>query len=176
MPTGESARAHDQLPVRGVDLHDPVELARAQRIGRAWREIRRGSAAMAVREYMYGAERGALELGDVDTLDLLVQRDEWRMSDLATALRVDPSTATRAVQRLVTRDMASRRTYPDDGRVVLVQATKTGHNRHRAIAKRRSVAFSHILADFEPDERDLLAAMMERFVAALDHLVADLDD
>ena len=49
----------------------------------------------------------------MDTLDLLVQQPAWRMSELAEALRVDPSTATRAVQRLVRAGLADRRSRAD---------------------------------------------------------------
>ena len=63
---------------------------------------------VALRDHLFGAGEDALEPGQVDTLDLLVQQPAWRMTDLADALRVDPSTATRAVQRLVRAGLAER--------------------------------------------------------------------
>lgn len=157
-----------------VDLRDPVEAERARRIGFAWRDIRRGAAALAVREYINGTGPDALEQGEMDTLDVLVQRDAWRMCDLAEALRVDPSTATRAVARLVARRLAAREPSSNDGRVVLVRVTAPGRSAHHTVHKRRAVVLGHILGAFEPDERDLCAAMLERFAAEIDVVAAEL--
>ena len=78
-----------------VDLSLEDERLAALHIGTAWKELRRGAAMSILRDHMFGAGKDAVEPGQVDTLDLLVQQPAWRMSDLADALRVDPSTATR---------------------------------------------------------------------------------
>jgi DNA-binding MarR family transcriptional regulator len=159
---------------RRVDLDDPAELEVAVRIGTAWKELRRGAAMSAVRDWFYGTGAEAIELGQVDTLDLLAAQDSWRMTDLADALRVDPSTATRAVQRLVRSGRAERRQSDDDGRVVMVSATAAGRARHEAVAQRRRKALEAMLSEFEEDERRQLAELLERFVVALDHLAAEI--
>jgi DNA-binding MarR family transcriptional regulator len=159
---------------RRVDLADPDELEVALRIGAAWKELRRGAAMSAVRDWFYGTGDDALELGQVDTLDLLAAQASWRMTDLAEALRVDPSTATRAVQRLVRDGLAERRPSEDDGRVVMVSATEAGRAQHEAVARRRRAALETMLGEFDDVERRDLADLLERFVAALDHLAADL--
>ena len=104
----------------------------AIRIGTAWKELRRGAAMVAVRDYFYAADEDSIEPGQMDTLDLLVQQPAWRMSELAEALRVDPSTATRAVHRLVRAGLADRGSGAADGRVVMVSV-----DRRRAPAPRR---------------------------------------
>lgn len=132
---------------------------------------------MAVfRDHLFGAGDDALEPGQVDTLDLLVQQDAWRMSDLADALRVDPSTATRAVQRLLKAGLAEREQSSEDGRVVMVTATPQGHLRHAAIAARRRDSMSVMLAAFDGEERRQLADLMDRLVAALDDFAGELAD
>jgi DNA-binding MarR family transcriptional regulator len=146
----------------------------AQRVGTAWKELRRGAAMAAVRDWFYGTGEDALELGQVDTLDLLAAHDSWRMTDLADALRVDPSTATRAVQRLVRAGLAERRPSDEDGRVVMVSATMHGRACHEAISRRRRQAMESMLGEFDARERRHLADLLERFVAALDHLAAEL--
>jgi DNA-binding MarR family transcriptional regulator len=98
------------------------------------------------------------------------------MSELAEALRVDPSTATRAVHRLVRAGLADRGTGAADGRVVMVSATDDGRNRHAAIARRRRDSLARMLGEFNLDERRQLADLLDRLVAALDHLAADLPD
>ena len=85
---------------RSIDLDLPDEREVALRIANAWKELRRGAAMVAVRDYFYVAEEDSIEPGQMDTLDLLVQQPAWRMSELAEALRVDPSTATRAEMAL----------------------------------------------------------------------------
>ena len=110
----------------------------------------------------------------MDALDLLVQRPAWRMSELAEGLRVDPSTATRTVHRLVRAGLADRTSGVEDGRVVMVSVTDEGRQRHTAIARLRRQSMARMLGEFAPEERRQLADLLERFVAALDHLAADL--
>lgn len=152
----------------------------ATRIGLAWREIRRGASTGPLREFLYSTDAldvaldaDQIELGQVDTLDLLVQQPVWRMSELAEALRVEPSTATRAVQRLEKSGLAVRRPSSDDGRGVTVQVTADGRTVHAGIAARRAELFAHMLQTFRPAELPVLANLLERFVAAVDEFVAD---
>lgn len=170
--TSGAELARPEPPV--VDLRDPIEADIAYRIGLAWRELRRGAATAALRDHFFGTGPGALEAGQMDTLDVLLTREQWRMSELAEALRVDPSTATRAVQRLVNEGLAAR-SHPDgDKRVVLVQATPEGWRRHRSVARRRGTVLSRLLAAFDAEERQQLADLLGRFVDELDLLVGDL--
>jgi DNA-binding MarR family transcriptional regulator len=157
-----------------VDLSAEDERLVAASIGRSWKELRRGASMAALRDHLFGAGDEALEPGQWDTLDLLVQAEAWRMSDLAEALRVDPSTATRAVQRLVRAGLAERSTDAADGRVVMVSATSTGHRRHEAIARQRRQTMECMLSAFDADERRTLATLLERFVAALDRVAEQL--
>lgn len=169
----QRGRAGSRLSVR-VDLRDPTEAARSKRVGYAWRAIRRGASTLALREYLFGTGPDALEQGEMDTLDVLTQRKSWRMSDLAVALKVDPSTATRAVGRLVARGFAERSSSTDDGRVVLVAATSAGASRHREVAKRRGNVLGYVMGQFDPDERQALAEYLERFASALDEAANEL--
>ena len=114
-----------------------------------------------------------IEFGQVDTLDLLVQRPTWRMSELADALRVEPSTATRAVQRLEKSGLAIRRPSTDDGRGVTVHVTPDGRAVHAAIAARRTELFTYLMTSFDAAELPALAELLERFVSAVDAFVAD---
>jgi DNA-binding MarR family transcriptional regulator len=157
-----------------VDLTDEQERLTASRIGSAWKELRRGAAMSIFRDHLFGAGKDALEPGQVDTLELLAQQPSWRMSELADALRVDPSTATRAVQRLERVGLAVRRPSPEDGRVVFVSATSLGLRRHDAIADRRRESLGILLAVFTREEREGLADLMSRLVESLDALAEHL--
>jgi DNA-binding MarR family transcriptional regulator len=154
-----------------VDLSQPEMLDLALRIGASWVQIRRGASMGTLREYLLGTGDEALEQGQMDSLDLLARQPSWRMSDLAEALRIDPSTATRAVQRLVASGLAIRCPHDDDGRVVMVEVTEAGLSRHAAVNARRGELMAHMLGAFNADERPVLADMLERFVSAVDEFV-----
>ena len=156
-----------------VDLSQPEMRELAVRIGASWVQIRRGAGG-ALRDHLLGTGDDALEQGQMDSLDLLARQPSWRMSDLAEALRIDPSTATRAVQRLVGSGLAVRCPHDDDGRVVMVEITEAGRSRHAAVHARRGELMAHMLGAFTVDERPVVAEMLERFVAAIDEFVERL--
>jgi len=146
---------------------DPDDVAR---IAHAWRELRRGAAMTALKDRMQG-ETG-LDLGQVDFLEHLVLGGMARMSDLADTLRVDASTATRAVQRLVQSGLAERSTDERDARCVQVSATDAGRAKYDEIVSSRRAGMIDLLAGFTDAERRSLADGMEKLVAALDELVS----
>ncbi|HEY7628588.1 MAG TPA: MarR family transcriptional regulator [Ilumatobacteraceae bacterium] len=157
-----------------VDLTQREMYDLAVRIGASWVQIRRGASMGTLRDYLLGTGDEALEQGQMDSLDLLARQASWRMSDLAEALRIDPSTATRAVQRLVGAGLAKRCPHDDDGRVVMVEVTAAGLARHADVNARRGELMAHMLGAFTPEERPVLADMLERFVAAVDEFVQRL--
>jgi DNA-binding MarR family transcriptional regulator len=142
----------------------------AARIAHAWRELRRGAAMTALQERMKG-EVG-LDLGQRDTLEVLVSTDGCRMSELADALRVDASTATRAVARLVDAGLAERTSCATDARAVRVHATDEGRRLNTEMLESRRTGMDELLAGFTKAERRALADGMEKLVAALDAMVA----
>ncbi len=161
-----------QTPI--IDVNDPLQREVAVRVGRAWREIRRGASMGRLIEYLFGVGDDALEIGQMDTLDLLVQQDAWRMGDLAEALRVDPSTATRAIQRLERAGLAARCSGVDDKRVVMVSASESGRLRHAAAAARREELMKHIMMSFGRGELEKMASTLEQFIGAIDDFVDGL--
>lgn len=157
-----------------VDLNDPGERDIALRIGRAWIELRRGASMTAIRDHLFGSGPDAIEQGQMDTLDMLALRPSWRMCDLAEALRVDPSTATRAVQRLENAGLAERNPSEEDGRVVMATITRSGMRLHDDVLGRRSELMTHLMGRYDAAERATLADLLDRFVGGLDDFVAML--
>ena len=155
--------------------HPVDDLENIAAIGNAWRDMRRGAAASSLRTKLFGEGKSALDPGQVDTLDLLVEREFWRMGDLAEALRVDPSTATRAIQRLEKLELAERTTLPSDGRVVTVAVTPAGRARHGIITERRLKVMIKILSDFPPEDQAKLAELMTQFVASIDNVASTFE-
>jgi DNA-binding MarR family transcriptional regulator len=155
------------------DFNNPVDLDHTLRIGRAWIELRRGASAARLRDYLFGRDE-PLEQGQMDALDLLMRRDRT-MKGLAERLRIEPSTATRAVQRVVKDGLAERYPSSEDGRVVMVKVTPEGRRRHATVAGRRALAMERIIGSFAPDERAQLADLLERLNNAVDDVVNELD-
>jgi DNA-binding MarR family transcriptional regulator len=129
----------------------------------------------SLRDRLFGVGIESLEPGQFDTLEALVQRPAWRMSEIAEALRVDPSTATRAVQRLARSGLAERRPSREDGRVVMVSASDAGRHRFEAIALYRRAFMTDVLSAFDDDERRQLADLLERLVTSVDRAAASRD-
>lgn len=147
-----------------------------ERIGLAWRQLRRGTSINVLRDQLFGTGADALDPGQMDTLDLLVKRDQWRMSDLAEALHVEPSTATRAIRRLVQSGLAERTASEQDRRVVLVCATAAGRARYDAVMKVRLKFFGDLIDQWTPAEADAIAVALEKLVAGIDVAVTNLQD
>lgn len=138
------------------------------RLGRAWRQIRRGAATSAVRDRIYGVGARSLEPGQMDALDLLVTSGSCRMGELAIALGVDPSTATRSVQRLVKAGLVEHVSHDGDARVVFVDITDSGRALHQEVSERRREVLSSVLGEFSSEEQPRLADFLERFARAID--------
>lgn len=143
----------------------------AQRVALAWRALRRGTAARRMRALAWAPDPPQLNMGQIDSLDLLVTRRNWTMCDFAAALGIDPSTATRAIDRLVDIGLAEREHSPTDKRVTLVHATQTGRNTQRRVARRRLGIVTDALETFTDTEQHTLADLLDRLVAALDAAV-----
>ena len=150
---------------------DPADV---QRIGSAWRQLRRGGSMLELRQMMYGDSKEApLDVAQGDALDAILELEPVRMGDLAAALRVDASTATRTVDRLAAAGLATRVECRDDKRGVAIKATPQGRRRQARMVTTATETLEEILAVFDPKERRLLGDLMERLVQSLDAVVAD---
>jgi DNA-binding MarR family transcriptional regulator len=92
------------------------------------------------------------------------------MGELGTALRVDPSTATRSVAPLVEAGLVVRTTDPADGRRVLVRLTPKGRARLAKAVKRGQSLWEQLLEDFSHREREQFIEFIERLVATIDRI------
>jgi DNA-binding MarR family transcriptional regulator len=146
-----------------------------RRIVRAWRELRRGASAAAMRDYLTGRDTPPLEQSQLDALEILVDAaDGCRMSEFADAMRVDPSTATRAIARLERLGLATRTVGGGDRRVVIARATPLGERTVRTMTVRRNTGMERLLEPFDESERERFAEYLDRLVASMDRLVGEL--
>ena len=149
--------------------------ATTRRIALAWRELRRGAAGVTLRSHLVGTDGPPLEQAQLDALEILAsERDGFRMSEFADALRVDPSTATRAITRLERHGLAERTAAEDDRRIVTARVTPQGRRVVERVGKLRAIGMQRLLEVFDADEREQFADYLERFVTSIDDLVAEL--
>lgn len=154
--------------------NDQTELRR--RVGRAWREIRRGASASRIKDLFY--VRGcddSLDLALADALSVLCTQGPMRMGELAEALHITPASTTRAVTCLAEKGYATRVRAADDQRSVEVSATESGVARYAIFHHNIQDGLSTILDEFTPEEQDLLANFLERFVDSIDRFVEHED-
>ncbi len=147
-----------------------------RRVGRAWREIRRGAGAVKVKDLFYTQGSQPLDIALADALSLICQQGPLRMGELADAMHITPASTTRAVGCLVDKGLVERVRAEDDQRSVVVNATMAGRERYGEISSRIQQGLSEILSDFSPEEQLLLAEYLERFVEAVDKLAQTADD
>jgi DNA-binding MarR family transcriptional regulator len=139
----------------------------ALRVGIAWRELRRLATAQTIRRQLYGFE-APLDQGQGDALEYVVTQGPCRMGDLARFMRVDPSSATRAVERLESAGLVSREADPGDARAVRVSSTNDGLALYSDVRARALGLLEGALAAFSLEDRTALAGLLERLVAAIE--------
>src|SRR3546814_14111921 len=82
------------------------------------------------------------------------------MSDIAVVLRVDRSSATRAVDRLEAAGLVARRADPDDARGIGVAATQAGRAPPGRVRDRAPAVLAELRATVPTQGRDSLAEHM----------------
>ncbi|MFO1313849.1 MAG: MarR family transcriptional regulator [Burkholderiales bacterium] len=140
----------------------------------AWREMRRGVAMGAYRDLLFEG----LELSALDALDLLVARDRLRMTDFANALRIEKSTATRALDRLESAGLAERTTVDAARarRAVVVRITKKGRLLQAKLVRRRVQLLREMTREFTTQEVVVLGDLLDRLVQGIDAVVARVQE
>ncbi len=99
-------------------------------------------------------------------LVVLVTRGKQGGSELAEALGVQPSTATRLCDRLVAKGFVHRATSPRNGREITLTATSAGRALVRAVTARRRKEIVRIVQRLPNDERKRLRVTLETFAHA----------
>lgn len=94
------------------------------------------------------------------------------LNDLAAALYVDKSTASRVVDGLERKGYVQRRRHPEDGRSVLLEPTPRGRAVCAEIRDDLLRDCVQLLGDFEPEVRTALARLLDRLVQAAGARVA----
>ena len=88
------------------------------------------------------------------------------MSDVAEGLDISFPAATKTIDRLVRKELASRLEDPRDRRVVRIRLTDRGKGLVDDVYEERSRRFSDVLDRLDPGARDALHTTMEAFISA----------
>jgi DNA-binding MarR family transcriptional regulator len=99
-------------------------------------------------------------------LVVLATRGPQRLAELAHALNVGPSTATRMCDRLVRKLLVHRRRTNDDRRGVRISLAPAGRELVEHVTERRRDEIAAVLARLPHDERPGLLQAMEAFARA----------
>lgn len=138
---------------------EKAELARLERaITRAMRGSRQRMARRSTR----------LEGAGYILLTTLETSEPARMSDLATALRLDASTISRQVRYLEDVGMLRREPDPDDGRASRVLLSDRGRAELSLQRNERHAVFDSAMSDWNESDRATLVGLMERLANAVE--------
>jgi len=164
LPAAGGARRPKSEP---VDSEESFAIV-GDRVIEAVRHMRRSPRNKALQRDLYTVGGYELTPVQVDMLEILATRKSWRMSEMAAACGVDPSTITRTFAPLVDLGLAERTRSPLDGRLVIVAATAGGIAQVERIADARRGLMRAVLSRLPPDRRILLADLLEAYMGAVD--------
>ena len=139
----------------------------AAELSRSWRELGSVLASRRLVAALGGRAHARLTPTKLRALDAIAESDGMRISDLATRLAIDETTATRLVDRLEEMGVASRRPVADDRRATAVALTREGQRVVARMAAKRKEFFDDVLAALDPDERAELVRLTVKATAAL---------
>jgi DNA-binding MarR family transcriptional regulator len=96
----------------------------------------------------------------------LASRGPQRLADLATALGVGPSTATRMCDRLIRKGLIARRRASEDRRAVRVSLTAAGAALVAEVSRRRRAEIVEIMGRLPTAQRASVLAALRAFADA----------
>lgn len=121
---------------------------------------------VAVSARSIAAVNDAISLAQFRLLVVLDTRGQQKVTDLAEALDVNPSTATRALDRVVEAGLVDRQTNPNSRREVHVRLTKAGERLVRNVTRRRRQEIAEIVARMPRTHRAGLIRALNSFSQA----------
>jgi len=105
----------------------------------------------------------------VDALDRLAHHPEVSVADLATAIDVAHSTASRLVDRAEAAGAVTRHPSATDSRRTAVALTPTGRTLAAVARQARTTYLAQVTTDWSHEQRSALAQLLTRLAAAVHH-------
>jgi DNA-binding MarR family transcriptional regulator len=106
------------------------------------------------------ATAGVLSQGLLSALAMVNKHGPLRVSDLAQLEAVSAPTMTRTLAELESRGYIVRHADPDDGRVVLVEASEAGAVAVQEARAARALVVEQMLTHLSPDELNAVMAAL----------------
>lgn len=149
-------------------MHESETEAEAEGLVEALILASRALVAVAARSVAGGMTE--VTLPQYRALVVLASRGPQRGVDLAAELGVNPSTATRLIDRLVKADLVDRRPVQDDRRALLVHLRPAGRRLVSQVWRRRWTEVQRIVATMSPDQRTGAETALRAFADAAGEL------
>ncbi|HVA44644.1 MAG TPA: MarR family transcriptional regulator [Acidimicrobiales bacterium] len=153
----------EEFPVEDLSAADPV-IDAVLRASRALVAVAARSLAQAAVD---------VTLPQYRALVLLAAGGPQGVADLANALRVNPSTATRMCDRLVSKRLVRRRTVPGDRRQVSLNLTETGRTLVASVSEARRGEIAEIVGAIPAGRRSQVIGALDAFSAAAGELAEE---
>ena len=112
------------------------------------------------------AGAGDVSLPQYRVLVLLATRGPLRAIDLATALGINPSSATRLIDRLARAGLVRRHRMPSDRRSYRIGLSPAGRDLVAEVTRRRRDEFEKLLAAVPRDRHELLITALQAIADA----------
>lgn len=143
--------------------------AALDRLDDALVEVRRVLQRPGYRRAVLGELAGTVGLGTVRLLRLVERAPEApTIGAVAEALVIDPSTASRLVERAAEAGLLERRACSDDGRRARLHLTGQGSAVLDVVSARRRAIVARAVQDWEEQDVDTLQGLLERLLAGFD--------
>lgn len=113
---------------------------------------------------------GDLPLSPVQAHAMIeIDGQELSIKQLAIALNIDKSNASRAVTQLCEKGYAKSRNNPRDSRSSLCQLTAQGKRQLKCLNQQQNLMFEQILAQLSPHQIEQLESSLTQYTRAIDH-------
>ncbi len=110
---------------------------------------------------------GPVDSSSVQIVTVLADRPGATIAQLAQAIDVAPSTASRLVARAETAGLVRRAAGVDDARQVTLRLTPTGRTLARRSRRFRAAYLAQLTQDWSPADRQHFAHLLQRFAHAV---------
>ncbi len=121
---------------------------------------------IAVSARSIAASDDIITLPQFRALVVLQSRGPMKLTTLAEHLGVNPSTATRTVDRLLALEMVARQPNPTSRREVVIELSGSGRKLVRDVTRRRRAAIRKIVERMPEDQRQGLVNALTAFTTA----------
>lgn len=135
--------------------------------------LRASRALVAVAARSLAQAAADVTLPQYRALVLLAGRGSQSLADLAHTLGVNPSTATRMCDRLVSKRLVRRRTVPGDRRQVSLNLTEAGRELVDEVSDARRKEIAAIVGAIPASRRSHVIAALDAFSAAAGELAEE---